>query len=485
MVLPLQHVRVAPTRQRLDVTSAGLGAVLFLGGALRIWGLLGLPATGAEYHYLRDVAVIAQAPSPYVAAREHFHDRRHTVGQGGGVGHPVVGNLLMGAGAGAAVLALTADRVVRSGDVGVGRFRSELRAVIAASQDRGSSSEDIPGFQPRSPELQAVIAGGRLVNGLAGLLTGALVFSIARSAYGPGAGLFAAAVAAFLPLAIRYDRSLYLDPIFALFWALLLWVLMRPGDRLWSARVGAALALVIATKTSGLLAIPVALAGMFLTGQSIGLRGWRLARTMVPSLIIAAFLATALTDPIGYVDAVLNPADPDYQNRSPIWYLWYALQDAPLRFLGGSLLVLVTPPIVALAGWGVVTVVRTVRTASALDRLLLVTAIITAPIALLHLPGLSGDHGLTVYVSTLSLLAGRGLVSLPRVWRTQVAVAALVLMLPFSIVYGWRLAPAPYPSDFNLPDFGEEHYQFDRTPLQTGPFAPPVSGATQEQSPGP
>jgi hypothetical protein len=345
-----------------------------------------------------------------------------------------------------------------------------------------SSPDHLPGSGKRSahPLLPVVLmgageafaangTGARLVNGLFGLATAWLLFLTVRGSRGLTAAVFALGLASLMPLAVRFNRTLYLDPAFAFGWALLVYLLCRmsvaprPGTAIGA---GGALALVISTKTSGLLALPLLVAGALAgRGQSTSLR--RSAWLALVALASAGILATALNDPVAYLQSVASPADPDYQNRSVANWLWYSTQPVSLGYLLGVAIFLISPPVVLLAAAGAATALRGWASAPAVDRVALTGLAAASPVLALHLPGISAEHGYLAFMPFIVLLATRGLYSVVGSrWRTAVATAVLLTMIPLSALYGLRVAPLPYPSYLNAVDFGQEHYTFDREPLR-------------------
>ncbi len=313
-------------------------------------------------------------------------------------------------------------------------------------------------------------AGARVVNGLLGLAVAACLFVAVRQAHGLLPAVFVFGLAALMPLAVRLNRTLYLDSAFALGWTALAVSIVQACDRsTWrtSLMSGVALSSVISSKTSGLLAIPFCI-GCFLIAQRPQLPLSRRLRSIAVVLSTAMLLSLLLNDPVGYFRSVLNPVDPDYQGRSLGNGLWYAMQPVSLRYLAGIAAFQVTLPVTMLALAGISWIVLNWGKAAALDRVALLGLGCLLPVIPLHLPGISAEHGYLVFAPFLSLLAVLGFCKLtPERRRLGAVVLVLAVMVPMTIIYGWRLSPLPYPSYLNKYDFGQAYYDFDRTPLMT------------------
>lgn len=392
-----------------------LAVSIVLGVVLRVWGISQLAPSGDENHYQIDVRDLLASHDRIAAFREHFSASQHQPDsrRQSNVGHP------------------------------------SLAVALMAAAEGG-------------PPLNLGLA--RLMNGFLGLATAAVVFLTARRAWGGFAAAFAASLALLLPLAIRYDRTLYLDPAFGFFWSLILLLLSLPQRLTVSVGLGLAVGALISTKTTGLLAIPL----VALSAVTPPWKGRPRARVLalLVTLLMAGTVGVFASDPSGYLSAILYPSDADYRGRSPAWYLWYLVQWQSVRYLLGIAVFLVTLPVIGLALLGLVTIGTKLRQSSLLDRTVLLGLLVSLPIALLHLPGLSAEHGFLVYVPVISLLAARGLLQLSVRLQYVAWVLTLVVLLPLGVVYGLRLAPTPYPSYLNTPDFGRQYYQLDRSLLR-------------------
>jgi len=362
----------------------------------------------------------------------------------------------------------------RLGAVTFGDLASELR--VHFSNPIHAPGSGVQSAHPLLPVLlmgvgEALVpngTGARLVNCMFGLATAGMLFVIVRESRGLTPAIFALGLGGLMPLALRYNRTLYLDSIFAFGWTLLVFFLLRmsvsPGLR-GALGAGAASALVISSKISGPLALPFMVIGMFV-GRAHGVSFARGARFAVLALLSAGILGILLNDPVAYLKSIEYPVDSDYQNRTIANWLWYLTQPVSLRYIFGAAAFLISPLVVLLAIAGTVTALVRWNSAPTVDRIAVIGLVAAAPILPLHLPGISAEHGYLAFLPFVVLLATRGVYSVvaPK-RRVIVATIVILTMLPLTVIYGLRISPLPYPSYLNAVDFGQQFYDFDRQPL--------------------
>lgn len=303
----------------------------------------------------------------------------------------------------------------------------------------------------------------RGVMALSGSMLVLLAFALGRDLYSRDHGVAAAAVACVLPLAVRYQRTLYLDAVFSLLVAAFAWCLFRglrsrrPG---WTAAAGILLGLATATKTSGPL--------VALFGIGFALFAWQRSRRpetaedqslgaprsvivkLVLMLALGGVVSSILVSPTSYVESIRNPADTAYRGRDLMFYathLWTSR-----GWLGGVALFLWTPPVLIAAAGGVALIARRRHENKHSDALAISWLIATAPLLVLHLAGLSGEHGYLSFVVPVALLVAIAVQALPRNWRAFAWVLILAATIPATILYGHRLTPTPYGSYLNNVD---------------------------------
>jgi hypothetical protein len=307
-----------------------------------------------------------------------------------------------------------------------------------------------------------------------------MAYLIGRDFYSETHGLIAAAISAFLPLAVRYQRTLYLDPIYSLVTAVWVWCLywaFRSTKLGWVAAAGVLLGLAVSSKSSApfLVIIAVGLAvfswwqerqqqesASERDGKKNKRRERRASHSLLPAwvrtpwsklvLILGlAFIVFAIfVSPGPYVEAIRNPVDTGYQNKGLVAYLVHFWEVR--AWLGGVSLYLWTPPILIAAAGGVVVLARRWQFIQAADVLVILWLIGVSPLLLLHSAGLSGEHGHLSFIVPVALLAAIGVTSLPARWLAPAMAVVLLPMLPATILYGLRLVLTPYASYLNVID---------------------------------
>lgn len=294
----------------------------------------------------------------------------------------------------------------------------------------------------------------RGVQALAGVAMVGVIFLVGKDLFGEREAIVAAAMAAALPLAIRYNRTLYLDSIYSLLTTLVAWATFRAfrSDHLaWAMVAGLCLGLAGATKTSAPLLLCFVLAyALFVWRRSCRARreaerraaealeqakrrrkGRRRRRRLErrtasrasphprqsfpPTVklglvfIIALIVFWADVSPVAYWEAIRNPVDTGYQHPALDYFsaLWQAR-----GWLVGVLTFLWTP-LVLLAAMAV-PVLHAIdrRQMSGPEVLLALWLICLSPLVLLHLRGISGEHGHLPLVAPVCLLASSSIVRL-------------------------------------------------------------------------
>jgi hypothetical protein len=321
-------------------------------------------------------------------------------------------------------------------------------------------------------------------------------YLLGRDLYGEQHGLIVAAIAAVLPQAIRYQRTLYLDPVYSLLTAAWVWCLFRalrrPNGHIdWTVAAGVVLGLVAASKTSApILLVLVVVYGALrwwqerpqtkpveTEGKKKGAkRARRTSHNLMPDwfysipaqvglmVVIGWFVFIVFVSPGPYLEAIRNPVDTAYQNQSMANYLRHFWRVR--EWVAGVALYLWTPPVLVAAGGGLVVMgLRWWRRPSPLtplpprergtlaaDVLVVLWLVVMGPLLFVHLAGLSGEHGYLSFVVPVGLLAAVGVTALPRRWLLPVMALILVPMLPAAALYGLRLVPTPYNSYLNNVD---------------------------------
>jgi hypothetical protein len=435
-----------------------LAAILLVAFVLRFWNL-GAPKMGADesLHYFPEMQEIHRFP--FAQQRIHPTDLYHATSPNP-VGHPL--------------------------------FATQVVNVVMRM-------------------LEPTEATGRGVMAFAGVLLVAVAYLLGRDLYDEQHGLIAAAIAALLPQAIRYQRTLYLDPIYSLLTAAWIYcffrALQRPaGHTGWTVAAGVLLGLVGATKTSALILLVLVVVYAALcwwqertvAGQKSGTQERsgegkrspsapskrkkedRRARRTSPKLLpdwfytipvqtalmvaIALLVFLIFVSPGSYLEAIRNPVDTAYQNQSMVKYLRHFWQVR--EWVMGVAFYLWTPFVLLAAVGGLLVILfswrRTPAPAALLqlrergktaaDMLLVLWLIVTGPLLFVHLAGLSGEHGYLSFVVPVALLAAVAVSALPRRWLLPALGLILAPMLPAAILYGLRLVPTPYNSYLNNVD---------------------------------
>jgi 4-amino-4-deoxy-L-arabinose transferase-like glycosyltransferase len=313
---------------------------------------------------------------------------------------------------------------------------------------------------------------GRGVMAVAGVALVGVIYLVGRDLFDSRYGLLAAALAAIVPEAVRFNRTLYLDSIYALLATLLVWFVIHTfsGRSLkWTLLSGVTLGLAAATKTSAVFLLPLIVgygAICWWQERSAPVVVYRKERKrsrsrsafpqftlpiwwrVVVILVLGAIVFYIFVDPASYIHAIQYPVDKSYQGMTPLKYL-VAGWNARVWLLGVALY-LWTPGLVIAAIAGLVVLIRRDwREPSRVLVLMVLWLCCLAPLLALHLPGLSGEHGYLPFVAPVTLLASVALMQLSRLWMATAFAVIVVTMLPATVLFGHRLMLLPYNSYLN------------------------------------
>lgn len=296
-----------------------------------------------------------------------------------------------------------------------------------------------------------------------------MIYLLGRDLFDRRYGLLAALMAAVLPEAVRFNRTLYLDSVYAFLVALLVWLLIRSFTSQhpkWYLSAGVVFGLASATKTSGPFLIPLIIgygAFWWWQGRSAPAAPTRKERKQARrrhDFVVAAWVKTLIilvlgfivfmifVDPGAYIEAIRDPVDTSYRNR-PISAYPSAMWTARNWFVGVALYLWTPPFIIAAVAGFILMIRREWRKPSHQLVLLVLLLICLAPLIPLHSPGLSGEHGHLPFVAPVTLLASVALMALQQLWRTVALVVIILTMLPATILFGYRLILTPYSSYLN------------------------------------
>lgn len=378
--------------------------VLIVAAVLRFWGLYNFDISPDEYHFTQD-AYRFYTGDPFTVPRHHSF--RHGVPF---VGHPFLAQDLM---------------------------------LIA--------------FNLFGPSVWA----GRAVMAAANLVALLGTYVLGRMLFGSGIGLTALILLTFLPHDVRYARDAHLDPLLgaALVWATIcFWKVLHNKAAHLGAWLGIISALVWTAKINGpFLFIFYTLATIFHT-KTLGLILWMREhiRQMILAGIFFVLVFVLLVSPKAYLDALVNPADPEivglqkvilpFFTAGPqmIWHLITTLYSIPFAIL-------------VVAGLALILKRRNSR-----DLFLLSVLIAYAHIFITHV-GHSGEYGYITLNPYFALLAGLAIGILPSKVRLIGVVLTVVLFLPITILHGLRMDIGPW-TQFSR--FNDSNFRYGQTPYK-------------------
>jgi len=320
-----------------------------------------------------------------------------------------------------------------------------------------------------APTAEILVA--RSVSVVAAVITVLLTYSIARGAYGRGAGLLAAAALAVAPLAVREAHFATTDGVAAALVTAALWAGQRAETRRWFALAGVLAGLAAASKYTGGAALVYVLARA-LTGAD--------RRASVLASVggcAAAFLAVMA--PAGhlrdYWDGLgfLLGRSREFASMAPGWW-YHATRSLPFGLGRGAFALALAG--IAAAAW------RRGR-----DDLCLLAFLVAAALPLAFSHEVFFRYVLPL-LPALAVLGGGALTLAPGRWRPLALAAGLLLLLPsaYSSVRGdwvlgitdtrqqaaeWLDANAPPGSELEIRSYWGQPF-YDAQELGNNPLHP-------------
>lgn len=334
--------------------------ILAAGLFLRIWRLADSDITPDEHHYIND-AVRFLRGDPFISIRHHpfLHAKPN-------MGHPFLTQIAI----------------------------SQIFRLFGTS-----------------------IFVSRLISVLSGMIIIVLLLSFKKLPI--KIRFLAAAVYAIMPLAVRFNRTAYLDSFLSV-WTLLIGYSLWRG---WPIIAGIATALAISSKLSG----PFAVLSLIILSKRKSL-----ARTIIPAAIVS-FL---LNDPGAYLNGIRQPADLEFQVLQPNY--WLQGINLFMSQLYNAGLFLIGPALIWGIIWSLVYFVRHFRGDKTLKFLGMWLLSLT-PFMWLQ-P--KSEYAWLPVLPVLSLLMAYVII------KTKLHQAIIFLMflitLPFTIIYGLKFKKLPF-----------------------------------------
>lgn len=375
--------------------------LLVLAATIRFWGLGNFDISPDEYHFIQD-AYRLYTHDPYMDARHHPF--RH--------GQPFVGH----------------------------PYFAQYWMILF--------------FNALGPS----VASGRAVMVVANLVALVGTYVLGSMLFSRKVGLTAAALLVLLPHDLRYARDAHLDPMLGatVVWsAIALWKVLTTKQHHWAAWLGVISAFVWATKINGLFLFVFFALAVLLWRKGVPLLAW--IRQHVALLATAAgfFVVTLgiLVSPGAYVDALVNPADPEIAGFSKVVMPFFTSGPQMVKHLISTLYSYPFALLVVL-GLG-----RLLLRRGKADLFLLSILIAYGHIFITHV-GHSGEYGYITLNPYFGILAASVVTGLPRRLAFPVAAVVVLLYFPITIVHGMRLDVGGF-SQFS--QFNDSNFRYGQT----------------------
>jgi len=375
-----------------------------IGVLLRLWGLGNFDISPDEHHFIHE-AYRYITGDPYIVPR--WHAFRHGVPF---VGHPFLG-----------------------GDLIILSFK-----IFGAS-----------------------VTTGRLVLVISNIIAIAGTYILARTLFGKSVAIAALAFLVFLPHDVRYGRDAHLDPLLGatVVWAVFFfWKLLSQKKIYWGILAGFSAALVMATKINGPFLFAFYILATSLYTKINDLK--KLISAHFVQIVLAGLFFiipfVLLVAPQAYLDALVNPADPDIDSFSKVISVFMRDSYSMTKRL---VIHLYTIPFSILVVIGILKLLGRRRQE---DFFLLSVLAVYAHIFVTH-SGHSGEYGYITLNPYLSILAGIALYSLKPFIRKFVIFITLLFFLPIMVLHGLRLDVGPFTQ---LTKFNDSNFRYGQRPYR-------------------
>ncbi len=378
--------------------------LILIAAALRIWGLGNFDISPDEHHFIQD-AYRYFTNDPYMVPRHHPF--RHGVPF---VGHPSLGQDLM-----------------------------QISFWL---------------FSPS-------VFSGRLVMTMSNLFAVIGTYVLARMLFDKKIALLSLFLIVFLPHDIRYARDAHLDPLLeaSLVWAVIFfWKMINSKEIHWGGWVGLASALVMTSKINGPFLFVFYGVAILLHTKIKNLPLWLKEhfKQIIVATLFFSILFFLIVDPKSYLDALINPADPEIATISKILSPFL---HGGVSFMAKIIFYLYSLPFVILVLFGFFILIKRHKPA---DLFLFTLFIVYSHIFITH-SGHSGEYGYITLNPYFVLMVSVALLYFKPVIRKLALAMVLIFFAPLLILHGLRVDVGPFTQ---LTHFNDSNFRYGQRPYR-------------------
>ena len=379
-------------------------AIILSKQILRIWGLGNFDISPDEHHFIQD-AYRYFTSDPYTVPRHHPF--RHGVPF---VGHPFLGQDLM---------------------------QISFRL-----------------FGPS-------VFSGRLVMALSNLFAVLGTYFLARTLFDKKIALLSLFLIVFLPHDVRYGRDAHLDPLLeaSLVWAaIFFWKMLNSNKLFWGGLVGLASALVMTSKINGPFLFIFYGFALLIYTRIRNLQQWSKEhfKQIVLAVLSFSLLFFLFVDPKSYLDALINPADPEIATIDKIVGPFL---DGGIKFMTKIIFYLYGLPFATLVLFGLFILIKRHKSA---DLFLVALFLVYSHIFITH-SGHSGEYGYITLNPYFVLMASVALLYFKPAIRKVALVVVLIFFIPLLILHGIRLDIGSWTQ---LTKFNDSNFRYGQKPYR-------------------
>lgn len=354
--------------------------ILLLGGFLRTWHLSYPDYSGDELHVTNDALGFCRN-DPYVSLRHHPYHHGFP-----SVGHPFL-----------------------------------QPAVIGVFMCQFGQGLYIP----------------RLVPAISGLLTCLVLLSLLPPLTGRKVAFLSAFFYAIIPFAVRFNRDVHFDSMFALWLTLAvisIWCYLKKPHWWWLVVAGVSSGLAISTKLDGI--IVAGTSGLVWLIYSLPLNRKKILSVLFLFLLPAIVVSLILNDPGAYLDGIIHPTDQVYQIGLLTYFSRFISSGKFWVFVFAALL----SPLMCFI-WPLSLRLIFLQKDRTL-KVLLLWQVLFLPVIFFHGPGGAGEYGLLPIVP--AILIGISFWIVKKRLKSIYVIVLTVIMMVFTYLYGLRFQPVPY-----------------------------------------
>jgi len=305
------------------------------------------------------------------------------------------------------------------------------------------------------------VTAGRLVIAFSNLAALAGAFILSRMLFGNSVAFLTLLLLVFLPHDVRYARDAHIDPLLGatLVWAaIFFWKVLTSQRTHWGGWLGITSALVWASKINGpFLFLFYGLAVLFIIGKN---QAYVWIKEHFKQLLLFVISFTLffilLVDPKSYIDALINPADPDISSFTKVFSFF--LENTSI-FTKRLVFYLYSIPFALLVIYGLSILLKRHHK----EQLFLLSLVIIYGHIFITHAGHSGEYGYVVLNPYFAMLAAISIEAFRPKLKLIALIILIIFFIPLLILHGLRIDLG---GATQLTKFNDSNFRYGQRPYR-------------------